>query len=74
MIPSYQMRRGHPWMLDRSLWAAALELRLPTTLRDFLNQHASLIHYLPVDTVSVLQDLDTPGDYERFRPPVNRNQ
>jgi len=68
VVPSYQMRRGHPWILDRVLWSAALELREPATLRDFLNQNADLITYLPVETGSILSDLDTPEDYERLRP------
>jgi molybdenum cofactor cytidylyltransferase len=68
VVPSYQMRRGHPWILDRALWSAALELRKPATLRDFLNQNADLITYLPVETGSILSDLDTPEDYARLRP------
>ncbi len=68
VVPSYQMRRGHPWLLDRSLWSAVLKLRSPATLRDFLNEYKSFIHYLPLQTASILQDLDTPADYEHFRP------
>ena len=67
LLPSYQMRRGHPWLIDRSLWPAALELQPPQTLRDLLQSHVGKIAYLNVDTPSVLQDLDTPEDYERFR-------
>ena len=68
VVPSYQMRRGHPWILDRALWSAALELKKPATLRDFLNQNANLISYLRVETGSILSDLDTPEDYARLRP------
>jgi molybdenum cofactor cytidylyltransferase len=68
VIPSYQMRRGHPWLMDRSLWAAALTIQQPTTLRDFLNHHQTSIHYLAVETGTILQDLDTPGDYQVYRP------
>jgi molybdenum cofactor cytidylyltransferase len=68
VVPSYRMRRGHPWLLARSLWQAIFDMQPPSTLRDFLNTHASQIHYLPVDIGTVLQDLDTPEAYNRSRP------
>ena len=68
LIPSYQMRRGHPGVLSRSLWAEIMALQPPATLHDFLNAHAEEIQYLEVETSTVLQDLDTPEDYERYRP------
>ncbi len=68
VLPSYRMRRGHPWVMDRSLWAEALAAPASVTLRDFLNAHAAQIHYLPVETPSVLADLDTPEDYAAAQP------
>ena len=68
LVPSYQMRRGHPWLMDRSLMAAVLALREPATLRDFLNERSPNIRYIMVETPTVLQDLDTPGDYRTYRP------
>lgn len=68
VVPSYHMRRGHPWVLDRSLWPEALSAPARATLRDFLNAHSSRIHYLPVESASILQDLDTPDDYQRSQP------
>lgn len=68
IVPSYQMRRGHPWLLDRSYWQEVLVLEPAYSLRDFLNQHQSEIHYLAVDSRSVLLDLDTPEDYQKMRP------
>jgi len=68
VVPSYQMRRGHPWLIDRRLWGEVQALGVQHTLRDLLQAHASEILYLPVETDSVLIDLDTPGDYERERP------
>jgi molybdenum cofactor cytidylyltransferase len=66
VVPSYHHRRGHPWLLDRSLWPAALALKPPQTLRDFLRSQASKIHYVNVDADSILQDLDTPEDYAAY--------
>jgi molybdenum cofactor cytidylyltransferase len=68
LIPSYQMRRGHPGVVSRELWGEILSMTPPATLREFLNAHANEIAYLNVTTETVIQDLDTPEDYERFRP------
>jgi molybdenum cofactor cytidylyltransferase len=68
ILPSYQKRRGHPWLVDRKLWPVVMELAPPFTLRDFLNQNASKITYLEVNTDTILQDLDTLDDYHRSHP------
>ncbi len=68
VIPSYQMRRGHPWLVSKQLWEEIFNLQPPETLRGFINRHADQIHYLEVSSTSVLKDLDTPGDYARERP------
>ena len=68
VVPSFQMKRGHPWLMARSLWNEVLALKPPETPRDFLNHHADQIQYVNVDTPSVLADLDTPEDYQNSRP------
>lgn len=68
VVPSYQMKRGHPWLVARSLWEELLQLKATQSPRDFLNEHAGEIEYIEVDTSSILADLDTPQDYENFRP------
>ncbi len=68
VVPSYRNRRGHPWLIERSLWEAVIRLQPHQTLRDFLRIHEGKINYLLVDTGTVLQDLDTPEDYQRFFP------
>jgi molybdenum cofactor cytidylyltransferase len=68
IVPSFQMRRGHPWLVTRSLWSEILALKQPESPRDFLNRHTDEIHYVTVDTPSVLADLDTPEDYQKSRP------
>ncbi|GAB4496737.1 MAG: nucleotidyltransferase family protein [Anaerolineales bacterium] len=65
VAPSFQMRRGHPWALDASLWGAALTLEPPRTLRDLFSLAGNRIHYVLVDTPTIFQDLDTPEDYAR---------
>jgi molybdenum cofactor cytidylyltransferase len=69
IIPSYQFRRGHPWLVRTDLAPELLALPEDATMRDFLNAHTDSIDYLNVDTASVLLDLDTPEDYEQQKPP-----
>jgi molybdenum cofactor cytidylyltransferase len=68
IVPSYQMRRGHPWLVARELWNEILEMRSPESPREFLNRHAKEIKYINVNTPSILADLDTPEDYLKSRP------
>ncbi len=68
VVPSYQMRRGHPWLIDRSLWAEVRNLAPGDTLRSFLNSNVEKIFYINTDLEAVIQDLDTPDDYDLYRP------
>jgi molybdenum cofactor cytidylyltransferase len=68
IVPSFQMRRGHPWLVARPLWSEILALNPPESTRDFLTGHSHEIHYVNVDTQSILTDLDTPEDYEKSHP------
>ena len=66
IMPSFQMRRGHPWLVARSFWNEILEMNPPQTPRHFLNAHAEDICYVEMDTSSILADLDTPEDYRMY--------
>lgn len=63
IVPSYQMRRGHPVVLPRWLWQEVLDLAPGDSLRTVINRHTAAIRYLVVDTPSVLADIDTPEQY-----------
>lgn len=67
VVPSYQMRRGHPWLVARPLWEEILSLE-GMSLREFLNVHTNEIEYVNVETPTILQDLDTPEDYLKYKP------
>ena len=62
-IPSYQMRRGHPWVIPARLWEMLFSLGPLQTMRDFIRMNEKEIHYVVVDTPTILADLDTPKDY-----------
>jgi molybdenum cofactor cytidylyltransferase len=68
IVPSFQMKRGHPWLAARALWDKILDLQPPETLRDFLKEHSEEIQYVNLDTSTILADLDTPEDYMKSRP------
>ncbi len=71
VVPSFQNRRGHPWLVDRSLWSSLLGLESDETLRNFLDEHRSEIEYIDSPDDTILRDLDTPADYLRE---INENR
>ncbi len=68
IIPSHQMKRGHPWLLSRDLFEDMLSAPDDQKLNEFHKSHTNDIFHLPVDSACILQDLDTPEDYEKYRP------
>lgn len=68
IVPSYQMKRGHPWLLSRDLFEDMLSTPDDLKLNEFHKSHINDIFHLPVDSASILQDLDTPEDYKKYRP------
>jgi molybdenum cofactor cytidylyltransferase len=68
IVPSFNMRRGHPWLVARELWEEIINMQPPHSAREFLERHARDIHYVKLDTPTVLQDLDTPEDYQKSQP------
>ena len=65
VVPSYEMQRGHPWLVARPMWDEILAMKSPKTARDFLKNNARKIHHVIVDNPSILADLDTPEDYAK---------
>lgn len=66
LVPTYEGRRGHP-LLAR--WETVQELgTLPAEvgLNVWLRQHADQIVECPVESATILCDLDTPADYARL--------
>jgi molybdenum cofactor cytidylyltransferase len=68
VVPSFQMKRGHPWLVTRAYWDEILNMQSPLSLRDFLKRHADEIRYVEMNNNSILQDLDTPEDYLKSKP------
>jgi molybdenum cofactor cytidylyltransferase len=67
VFPSFKNRRGHPWLASRICWNDILALPRSTNPREFLNTYSGRIEYIAADE-TILEDLDTPEDYQRQRP------
>jgi molybdenum cofactor cytidylyltransferase len=67
VAPSYNMRRGHPILIERRYWSEILALPADGSLRDFMNRYKDRIGYVNVDTDSILGDVDTPDEYREER-------
>ncbi len=67
VAPSYQMRRGHPILIDRRYWQDILNLPADGAPRDVIDRYKDRTGYVTVDTDSVLRDIDTPDDYRDER-------
>ena len=67
VVPLYQGRRGHPWVVSKELWGDLLAGDYATP-RDFLTAYLDRIVILDTASPEILQDLDFPEDYERTRP------
>lgn len=68
VLPSLNMKRGHPWAIPAGLWPAIFDLSEDQTMRDFVRGQEANIHYVLVDTSTIFADLDTPEDYAREKP------
>ena len=65
IVPSYQMRRGHPICLPRAVWPAVLALSWQDSLRSLWTSLAGQIEHITLDSPTILSDMDTPDDYLR---------
>lgn len=68
VMPSFENRRGHPWLIKDGFWKEIQNLTIPETLRDFFRLHGNEIEYVLVEDDGITQDMDKPEDYERLRP------
>jgi molybdenum cofactor cytidylyltransferase len=68
IIPSYNMHRGHPWLIPTNYIEELKLLLPPETLRAFLKRHEDDIEYVLVENPGILGDIDTPEDYQRSKP------
>jgi molybdenum cofactor cytidylyltransferase len=66
LIPTYQGKRGHPTLIAWKHVAGIRALPPDVGLNRYLRDHAAETLEIPVESDSVLIDLDTPEDYEQL--------
>ena len=66
LVPKFGERRGHPALFRWSLAARVEQLPRGVGINALWRESSSLITEWPTDRESVLIDLDTPEDYERW--------
>lgn len=71
IVPSYQNKRGHPWLVEGKYFQEILNMLPGETLRTFLNKHENEIHYLIINSPTIIQDMDTPEDYNKYLPTID---
>lgn len=65
-IPTYEGRRGHPTWIAWKHVAAIQGFPRGTGLNHFFRTRSDETQEVPVDSPSILWDLDTPADYEKL--------
>jgi molybdenum cofactor cytidylyltransferase len=66
IVPSHKNRRGHPVFVGIVHKPELVNFNPQSSLREFLIGHQNEIYYVEA-SASVLQDLDTPQDYQNFQ-------
>ncbi len=66
--PVYQGQRGNPVLIGRRYFAELLALPADAAPRDVVGRHQDALRLVEVNAPGVVQDLDVPEDYGRFKP------
>jgi molybdenum cofactor cytidylyltransferase len=69
IAPVYAGTRGNPVLIGRSHFSEFLALPPDSAPRVLLERHRASLHLVPVQTDSILRDLDLPEDYQRWHRP-----
>jgi len=73
-VPTYARKRGHPSIIGWNHIAAIRALPQGMGLNAYLRQHAAETLEVPVESDSILIDLDTPEDYARLTSACPRSK
>jgi molybdenum cofactor cytidylyltransferase len=66
-IPTHQGKRGHPTLVRWTHVPGIRKLAPDRGLNGYFREHARETLEVPVESAAILEDLDTPEDYERLR-------
>ena len=65
VIPTFRGRRGNPALFGAKYQKEAFRIKGDVGLRQILQEHPEDILSVEMDTDSILQDIDTPDDYQK---------
>jgi len=65
VLPTHAGKRGHPIVISTALAPEILALRNPETLKTVVQRHLPSALMLPVPDPTVLEDFDTPEDFQK---------
>jgi molybdenum cofactor cytidylyltransferase len=68
LVPTHNGRRGHPPLICCSYRAEIAQLGPDGGLRGLFQNHPERVRLVPMAEPSIHVDLDTPADYERYKP------
>lgn len=66
IVPTYEGRRGHPVLFSARFREEIVNLPIDRGLNTLLREHHDVVHEVPVDTDTILLQIDTPQDYAQM--------
>jgi len=66
IVPTYEGKRGHPVLFGARFRDAILNLPTDRGLNTLLHEHHDAVHELPVDTDTILLQMNTPEEYQKM--------
>ncbi len=67
LIPTFQKQKGHPIVFAKAHQQAILEHQEMEGCKKIVQQNATHLHFLECAHPHILQDMDTPNDYQNLR-------
>jgi len=67
LVPEYQGRHGHPFLIAREMMEAFLKAPATGTAREVEHQNQQHISYVKVDDPAVTLNVNTPEDYSKLQ-------
>jgi CTP:molybdopterin cytidylyltransferase MocA len=66
ILPSYEKKAGHPIMLSKSVVEKIIDAPVSDNLRDILRKFREEISYIEISDESIVQDVNTQKERERY--------
>lgn len=66
IVPTYQGKRGHPVLFSARFRDEILNLPPDKGLNTLLHQYPASVHEVPVDTDTILLQMNTPEEYQQL--------